>query len=485
MKRVIDDQGRIFGRVNLIDAAAVLVLFLLVPVGYGAWAFFRIPSPEIVALSPSVLPPGKDLRVQLQGKNLRPFLRAQIGSQSAVLLIQSPTLGEVILPELELGSYELVLFDESQEVARRPGALTIERPAPPPAVSMADVRLFGSFTGLDRALVATLSTIKGAGQSAWGEIITLESPQPDYIRLNGRAGLVSSRTDKLRVDALIRIRCAVASGSCRVGDTVVAPGAVVSIPEKGIALKFEVAEIYPAEGMPIAEIKLLGAFMGMDRQAATALATLQKTQSTRKEWWQILSVGATEPDMVWLKGKSGPISVGLADALRLPALIRIRCTVLSDVCKVGDTVVAPNVILSIPSGGRILAFEIAELYPANATLVDVTVRFATTPEIVPLVRKDSADQSPSVLASDLRPKLITIGEIEDRKVSTSIGSFGWEQPGATFTAVVRVPARATLNGWVYENTPIRAGDRFNYVGPSYVLSGMVVDVRPQPTAASR
>ena len=41
---VLDDRGRLFGRVNLVDASVVGFIVLLIPVAYGTWLLFR-PKP--------------------------------------------------------------------------------------------------------------------------------------------------------------------------------------------------------------------------------------------------------------------------------------------------------------------------------------------------------------------------------------------------------------------------------------------------------
>ena len=42
---LIDEQGRLFGKVNLIDALVALVALLLIPLAYGAFLLFRAPVP--------------------------------------------------------------------------------------------------------------------------------------------------------------------------------------------------------------------------------------------------------------------------------------------------------------------------------------------------------------------------------------------------------------------------------------------------------
>ena len=124
---LIDDSGRVFGRVNLIDALVLVFVLVLVPLGYGAWRLFRMPAPEVTALEPARVPMGSRQRVYVHGRHLRPYLRAFIGTQKVPLLIESPTRGEFTVPPLDPGSYDLQLYDEAQQLTLRPTALVVTR----------------------------------------------------------------------------------------------------------------------------------------------------------------------------------------------------------------------------------------------------------------------------------------------------------------------------------------------------------------------
>ena len=69
---VIDERGRVFGRINLIDAAAALFVFVLIPVAYGAYLLFRTPPAKLTSVAPNSVYYGPNQRVQIQGVNLRP-----------------------------------------------------------------------------------------------------------------------------------------------------------------------------------------------------------------------------------------------------------------------------------------------------------------------------------------------------------------------------------------------------------------------------
>ena len=45
---VLDDRGRLGGRLNIVDAVIAILLLVLIPVAYGAFLLFRSPAPAIV-----------------------------------------------------------------------------------------------------------------------------------------------------------------------------------------------------------------------------------------------------------------------------------------------------------------------------------------------------------------------------------------------------------------------------------------------------
>src|SRR5439155_10161474 len=93
--RVIDDRGRLFGRINLIDAAVFGLVLVLLPLGYATYRMFRVPSPEILSVDPASVTVSENMRVKVTGDHFRPFLRAYVGDRLGDFLVQRPNLGEV------------------------------------------------------------------------------------------------------------------------------------------------------------------------------------------------------------------------------------------------------------------------------------------------------------------------------------------------------------------------------------------------------
>src|SRR5262249_1959084 len=113
---IVDERGRLFGRFNLIDASVVAVVVLLLPIAFAAYVLFRPATMRTTGVEPQSVVKGPGTRVRLPGEHPRPYLRAEVGRvQPLRFLIESPTAGEISMPDLEPGTYDVALFDETEE----------------------------------------------------------------------------------------------------------------------------------------------------------------------------------------------------------------------------------------------------------------------------------------------------------------------------------------------------------------------------------
>src|SRR5438094_591007 len=143
---IVDERGRLGGKVNLIDAVVAFLILILIPVAFGAYLLFRTPQPRLTAINPAKVNQGPNLRIEVQGENLRPFMRVSFNDQQAKSFeIQSTRGAMVDLPDIPAGTYDIVLYDHMQEVSRLPKAMTILPLAP---VTTVEMEVGGSFKGL-------------------------------------------------------------------------------------------------------------------------------------------------------------------------------------------------------------------------------------------------------------------------------------------------------------------------------------------------
>jgi hypothetical protein len=204
---LIDDRGRLFGRVNVIDAALVLLVVVMIPVGYAAYRLLRTPVPRLEAVTPQPLPYKKgEQRIRITGENFRPFLRVTVGPADAkAFLVEKRDAAEVVFGELPPGTYDVTLFDYAEELTRLKNGLTI---VPPPSLPVQIVgHVIGSAAGL--ATGAKLAE----GTPAPLEVIA--APKPD-----GRG-------------ALLRATCN--NGPCAIGGAPVTPGQRIDLHVTGSA----------------------------------------------------------------------------------------------------------------------------------------------------------------------------------------------------------------------------------------------------------
>mgnify|MGYP001331586556 FL=1 len=148
---VIDDRGRLFGKLNLIDAIVMVVAMGLIPLSYGAFMLFREQPPIITSIQPMQVTQGQPNTLLLTGEGFRPFLVARLGDfESSGFLVESPTIAEVRMPDIPAGNYDFVLYDQARELVRMPGAITVVPPsAPITAIATVRVRFVAGQEVLD------------------------------------------------------------------------------------------------------------------------------------------------------------------------------------------------------------------------------------------------------------------------------------------------------------------------------------------------
>ena len=275
---VVDEHGRLFGRVNMLDAAVGIVLVGVALMAFVGLRLLRVPTPpHVTAVVPSTLTAGPGLRVTLKGDNLLPYLRAYLqrtGQPAKAMtdpshatsidsytlanfargafLVESPNLAELRLPEgLLSGTYDLILHNETRIVAVQPAAFTI-LPAPPPKPTandpQASVRVTGAFTGLTREAAAALkpgSKLPHGAAEPWGEILSVKAPTLDSARLNfENARVMVKMQNRWQVPVELRIQCLVTQFKCWLpGGVIVAPGATISMDVAGTPVSFTVADV--------------------------------------------------------------------------------------------------------------------------------------------------------------------------------------------------------------------------------------------------
>lgn len=204
---IVDERGRIAGRINLIDAVAAVAIVVLVPVAYAAYLLFRTPPATLRAVQPGKVYQGPNGRITIEGENLRPFMRVSFNTiQGRTFLIGSTKMAQVDLPDLDPGTYDVVLFDYVREVSRLPKALTVLPLSPSATVVM---QVSGSFKQINDSLAnqLTVGTTFPPG-GALAEITAVAPRRAAQLRL--RAGASTFRLPlpgALELPATLRLNC--------------------------------------------------------------------------------------------------------------------------------------------------------------------------------------------------------------------------------------------------------------------------------------
>jgi hypothetical protein len=256
----VDDRGRLGGQLNLIDAAAAVVILLLIPLGFSSYVLFRTPPAKLLTVSPARLVESHDQRVEIDGTNLRPFMRASFNTVPAKsFLIGSTKYALVDLPDLEPGTYDVVLYDHAQEVDRLPNALTVV-----PMVTDVELELVGSFKMPPAGLGGQLKTgdkFPPTG-NAIAEVVAVEPPSAGSLRLRAGEEVLQVPLAERELPATLRVKChtslrqdgmvqcLVPGVSMHEAPTVVAPDAVLMLSSASGVVAFQIRGVR-APSVPI------------------------------------------------------------------------------------------------------------------------------------------------------------------------------------------------------------------------------------------
>lgn len=234
---LLDQRGRLFGKINLIDGVVAAFVIILVPVGYSAYLLFRTPIPTISSLEPAVIMEQQPASVLVTGEDFRPFLGAKLGTTYGTFLLQDPMHAEIKVPPLPAGTYDLVLFDEALELTRKAGALTV-MPLPPaailpPAIDI-ELQLVGEFVDVSEVDATTIRVglALGDGAAFPARVVATASPTPEAyrIRVAPQTTLTMPKPGAVRLPAILRVTCELANDQCNLAGTAVVQGAVLTLP---------------------------------------------------------------------------------------------------------------------------------------------------------------------------------------------------------------------------------------------------------------
>ncbi len=248
---MIDSDGRLFGRFNLVDAAALLFVLFLIPVGYAAFLLFRPSTPAIESVT-RVEVTREERRVaggslltaklKVKGSGFNPLLRASIGDAQALgFVFENPNSADVLVGLIPPGIHDLVLYDGVQEVARAREAVVIQATAAP------SVRVNGWLTNLATAEAEALKAGFASDPQAPGafQIIAIGEPQPARTRITRGARAadlpIAGRVERA---AELVVRCDWPASGCLIGGEALTQEPPITVTLPG-GFTFQIEDVAP------------------------------------------------------------------------------------------------------------------------------------------------------------------------------------------------------------------------------------------------
>ena len=269
---VVDSQGRLFGRINLIDAAVLVLLVLLLPLAYAASLMFqparaRIDSVgrvDITNAERRIVAGGSLLsaKLKVRGTGFNPMLRAYIDDSPALAFVfENPNSADVLVGPLGPGPHDLILYDGVQEVARAKGAVTVDQ-----QTSRA-IRAAGWLTSLAPSESAELKVgLKFPPGGLSHEIMALGPERPASSRIRfGQGDADYPVAGRVERQAVVVLQCDPRGDEfwygqepCTVGGQGVlgTPPVIVALPGASGTFRFAVDELFPTTPPRVARIQV-------------------------------------------------------------------------------------------------------------------------------------------------------------------------------------------------------------------------------------
>jgi hypothetical protein len=211
---IIDDRGRLFGRLNIVDATIVAFAIVLVPLAYGTYLLFRPAQPRIDSVAPSDITVAErrigngsalTAKFKIRGSGFTPLLRAKIGSADALgLVFESPNSADVLVGPVPPGKHDLILVDGVQEVARANGAIEIL------ASSGTPLRASGWLFDMEKTAAAAVKageTIPASAPSSF-QIVAVGPERPGRARTRFGGGVAEGDPNGLiDREAVLILKC--------------------------------------------------------------------------------------------------------------------------------------------------------------------------------------------------------------------------------------------------------------------------------------
>lgn len=315
---IVDDHGRLFGRLNLVDAAAAAFVLLLVPLAYGTYLLFQPAAPRIDSVSPSIITReerrigvGGNLtaKFKVRGTGFTPLLRARIGEAEALgFVFENPNSADILVGPVPPGAHDLILLDGIQEVARAIGAISVQ----PEASTF--VRAVGWLINLDADLVRTLRVGLSFPETAPAfEIVALGPVRPARSSVKLAGDTILRKVDGLEErEAVLTLRCDPSQDNpCTIGERAEnqIPPVSISLPGPSRSFQFAIEELLSptppqmgsvqirlAAGAPLSTVRVgdrdgllderRAVVTAIDRSAGGVTVTLNLGLDDSREGWR-------------------------------------------------------------------------------------------------------------------------------------------------------------------------------------------------------
>ena len=223
-------------------------------------------------------------------------------------------------------------------------------------------------------------------------------------------------------------------------------------------------------GAPATDIVVIGAFGNLDAASAAKLTAGMELPGAGR----ILSVGKPVPDSTQVFSGTRMIAVPNSQALRLPAVVQIKCFVRvpggTPFCSVGDVNVMPSFMLTLETPLGQTPFQIERVRSSQPVEpVPIEVRLTGTASVLSLIRPGDVDLGGTANELALQARVVTA-----------------QPDGPNYMNASLIAQLQKVDGqWLYDSVPLRVGAPITLRTSRYEVGGFVMKLPPPDSPASK
>ncbi len=208
---IIDEKGKLFGKINIIDLLVILVLIALSPMIYFGYRIINQPLPVISKVEPENGLNINDITINVYGSNFHRDAQVKIGPNVLKRINAGKNEIVVVVPKgAQSGTFDVVVLNPGNIASAQNARFTINAPPPSP-LFIAETEIYLKFSNIDKNVAESIEVgdiTDGQNDKAFAEIVDIVRFRGVNHKIDLGEGREIWRENPDKIDVICKLRLA-------------------------------------------------------------------------------------------------------------------------------------------------------------------------------------------------------------------------------------------------------------------------------------